>query len=70
MMGNNLKWLFIIFEHQSASNIGSQDAFVCVGASVCRATTTTFFLLLGDDHLCATKVYMISLYVLKPPYDG
>jgi hypothetical protein len=70
MTGNNFKWLFIISEHQSVSSKGSHDAFVCFGAAVCRATTTTVFLLLGDDHLCAAEIYMTSLFVLKPPYNG
>jgi hypothetical protein len=70
MTGNNFKWLFIIFEHQSVSSKGSHDDFVCFEAPVCWATTTVVFLLLGDDHLCVTEVYMTPLYVFKPPYDG
>jgi hypothetical protein len=66
MMGNDLQWLFTIFEHQLASSKGVYDAFVCVGAPVCRATTTIVFLFSGDNHLCATEVYDAFVCVEAP----
>jgi hypothetical protein len=66
MMGKNFEWLFTIFEHQSTSNKGWYDAFVCVGPLVCRATTIIVSLFSGDNHLCVTEVYDAFVCV-EPP---